>query len=243
MKDKEIDEILKQAAQAPHDVDPAVLDQVAKSIGSSLRPVRPPPPAWVLTTGMVSICIAVALAGAAKAGFLGVENLTIPERAVIFPSLGILIWMAAGTCVGEMTPGSRRRIAPGTLLGFGWILLLAVFAALFHDYRTDDFVSAGLVCLRAGLLVAIPAGFLGWLILRRGFAVNSIAAGLAGGTFAGLAGLTMLEFHCPQFQAPHVMLWHVAVVPISGAVGALLGWVLRSRAVDGTRKPASPKTT
>ena len=47
VKDKEIDQILKQAAQAPHDVDPALLDRVARSIGSSLRPVRPLPPAMV----------------------------------------------------------------------------------------------------------------------------------------------------------------------------------------------------
>jgi hypothetical protein len=50
------------------------------------------------------------------------------------------------------------------------------------------------------------------------------------GTLAGLAGVTMLELHCPNFEALHVMLWHTAVVPASGAAGALLGW-LRNRRV------------
>jgi hypothetical protein len=237
VKDREIDEILKHAAQAPHDVDPALLDRVASSIGSSLRPVRPLPPAWVLAGGLVLICAAVALAGAARAGTYGLQKLDVFERALIFPALGILISLAATTCVGEMIPGSRRRVPPGFLLGAGSLALLAIFAVLFRDYRTDHFVSRGLVCLAVGLLHAIPTGLASWLLLRRGFAVNSVAAGLAAGTLAGLAGVTMLELHCPNFEALHVMLWHTAVIPLSGAAGALLAWLLRFRAA-----PTAPRS-
>lgn len=226
MKDREIDEILKQAAQAPHDVDPALLGRVASSIGCSMRPVRPLPPAWVLACGLVLICAAVALAGAARSGFYGIQKLSVLESLLIFPTLGILIWLAATTCVSEMIPGSRRRVAPGWLLGAGSLALLAVFAVLFRDYGTDRFVSQGFVCLTAGLLHAIPAALASWLLLRRGFAVNSVAAGLVAGILAGLAGVTMLELHCANLQAPHVMLWHTAVIPVSAAAGALLAWLL-----------------
>jgi hypothetical protein len=229
VRDREIDEILKQAAQLPHDVDPALLDRVAKSIESSMRPVRPLPPARLLASGLVLICAAVALAGAARLGFYGIQKLSVLERALIFPTLGILIWLAATICVSEMIPGSRRRVAPGALLGVGSLVLLAVFAVLFRDYRTDRFVSEGVTCLTAGLLHAIPTALASWLLLRRGFAVNSVAAGLVTGTLAGLAGVTMLELHCANFQAPHVMLWHTAVMPLSGAAGALLAWLLRFR--------------
>lgn len=224
MNDREIDKILAQAAQAPHDVDPVLLDRVERSIGSSLRPVRPLPPAWVLAGGLILICAAVALAGAARLGFHGIQAMSVLERAVIFPALGILIWLAATVSVGAVIPGSRRRLAPGSLLAAASLALLIVFAVLFRDYRTDHFVSQGIVCLTAGLLHAIPAGLATWLFLRRGFAVNSIAAGLVAGTLAGLAGVTMLELHCGNFQAPHVMLWHTAVIPVSGAAGSLLAW-------------------
>ena len=222
MRDREIDEILKEAAQAPHDVETALLDRIAGSIGSSLRPVRPLPPAWLLVGGLVLICAAVALAGAARLGLYGIQRLSVLERALIFPALEILLWLAATAFVGEMIPGSRRRVAPGFLLVAGSLALLAVFAVLFHDYRTDRFVSQGLACLTAGLLHAIPAAFASWLLLRRGFAVNSVAAAMAAGTLAGLAGLTMLELHCPNFQALHVMLWHTAVMPLSATVGGIL---------------------
>jgi hypothetical protein len=230
VKDKEIDEILKRAAQAPQDVDPALLDRVAKSIGSSLRPVRPVPPAWVLAGELALICLAVAVAGAARAGFYGIQKLSILERALIFPALGILIWLGATATASEMIPGSRRRAAPGLLLGAGSLGLLVVFAVLFHDYRTEHFVSQGIVCLSAGLLHAIPAALASWFLLRRGFAVNAVAAGLVVGTLAGLAGVTMLELHCINLETLHVMLWHTAVMPVSAAAGALLGWTARFRA-------------
>jgi hypothetical protein len=223
MKDPEIDEILRRASQAPHEVYPALLDRIAGSIQPTVQPVRPLPPAWVLASGLMAICAAVAAAGAARLGFFGIQHLSALERALIFPALAILIWFAATACVAEMIPGSRRRMAPGSVLAVASLALLAVFAFLFRDYHTDHFVHQGVACLAAGLLHAIPAAIASWLLLRRGFAVNPVAAGLVAGTLAGLAGVSMLELHCANFEAPHVMLWHTAVIPVSAAAGALLG--------------------
>jgi hypothetical protein len=227
VKDWEIDEVLKQAAHSAPGVDPAVLDRVARSIGASLGPVRQLPPAWALAGGLVTIYAAVALAGAARLGLYGIQELTGLEDALIFPVLGILVCLAAVAFVGEMIPGSRRRVAPAVLPWAGSLALLAVFAVLFRDYRTERFVSQGVACLTAGLLHAVPAALASWLLLRRGFDVNSIAAGVAAGTLAGLAGVTMLELHCPNLQALHVMLWHTAVIPLCAAAGALLARAAR----------------
>ena len=41
--------------------------------------------------------------------------------------------------------------------------------------------------------------------------------------------MTVLELHCVNFEALHVLVWHTAVVPVSAAAGALVGWALRSR--------------
>jgi hypothetical protein len=119
--------------------------------------------------------------------------------------------------------------------------MLAVFAILFRDYRTDHFMSQGVVCLTVGLLHAIPVALASWFLLRRGFAVNPVAAGFVAGTLAGLAGVTMLELHCANFQAAHVMLWHTAVMPVSGAAGALVAWAARFRADPGAHERAAPK--
>jgi hypothetical protein len=227
VKDEEIDEVLTKTARAPHDLKPEMLQRVADSIKPSLRPVRPLPPTWVITSGLVLVCAAVAFAGAARAGFFGFEKMDLLERLLVFPALVLLAWTAGSEFVHTMIPGSRRRISPGGLLGFGSATLLAVFAFLLRDYQTDHFFSIGIACLLAGFVHAIPAALLAWLLLRRGFAVSSVSAGLVAGVLGGLAGVGMLELHCPNFQAAHVLVWHTAVVPLSGATGALAAWMLR----------------
>jgi hypothetical protein len=235
VKENEIDEILKQGSKGSEVVDPSILARIAKSIESTMKPVRPLAPTWMLAGGLALLCVAVAVGGAAKAGFHGIEKLSALERGVIFPGLLIFIALAAVSWVSEMIPGSGRVVSAKVLLAGGCAGMLAVFAAVFHDYHAEHFVAAGVVCLMVGLLHAIPAGVICWLVLRRGFAVDAVAAGLAAGTLAGLAGLGMLELHCANLEAAHVMVWHTAVVVVSGMVGAAIGWVVRFRGNGGSR--------
>ncbi len=229
MKEQDIDDILKKAAQAPQDIDPLVLERIGDAIKPTLRPVRPLPPVWLMAVGLVLLCAAVSLAGAARTGFFGIAKMNLLERSLVFPALGLLACLAAVSFVHQMIPASRLRVSPGALLTFSTVVLLAVFAPLFRDYQTDHFFSAGIACLLTGLLHAIPTGLLSWLMLRRGFAVNPASAGLVAGTLGGLAGVGMLELHCPNFQAAHILAWHTAVLPVSAALGALLGGNLRFR--------------
>ena len=176
MRDREIDEILKQAVRTPHDVDPALLDRIAGSIAPSLGPVRPLPPARVMAGGLFLICVAVATLGGALLGMHGIQRMSVLERALIFPALGVFLSLVATACLAEVIPGSQRRAAPGLLLAAGSVGLIAVFGLLFRDYRTERFVPQGIACLTAGLGLAIPAALGSWLLLRRGFAVNPEAA-------------------------------------------------------------------
>jgi hypothetical protein len=132
--------------------------------------------------------------------------------------------------VNEWTPGSPRRLSTGGLVAAFSVALAVVFALLFDDYRTENFVSAGLTCLSTGVLHAIPAALIGWWVLRRGCALDSVSAGLAVGALAGLAGLAVLELHCTNFEAVHVLVWHTPVVPVSAGFGAFTGWALRYNA-------------
>jgi len=232
MRDEEVDKVLQNASRIAPQVDAGLLKRIADSINPSLRPVRPLPPTWVLTGGMTLICAAVAVVAAACTGFFGIGKLGLWERVLIFATLGILVWLAGREFVSQLIPGSRQYLSPGALLAIGCAALLGVFALVFRDYRTDHFISAGVACLLTGLLLAIPAAFLSWLLLRRGFAVNPLAAGLAGGLLAGLSGVVMLELHCANFQALHVVVWHTAVLPLSAAAGALVGLALRRNSSD-----------
>jgi hypothetical protein len=59
---------------------------------------------------------------------------------------------------------------------------------------------------------------------QTGFAVNPVSAGFVAGAVGSLTGVTFLELHCPLFEAPHLLVWHTAVVPVSAMTGAALGW-------------------
>jgi hypothetical protein len=217
VRDEEIDDILGRT----HPVDAALIERVSASMGATLRPVRPVASRWVLASGLWVVSVGIAMAAALALGLDGIRKMDGAEMGAIFLALAIFTLFAALMSVGAMTPGGMRW-SPTRLLVLVIVAWIAVDAALFRDYQMVSFMPQGIPCLRAGLVVAIPAGAGGWLVLRRGFAVNRTAAGLAAGTLAGLAGLTMLEFHCPNFGAMHVLVWHTAVVPLSGLAGAML---------------------
>jgi hypothetical protein len=220
VRDGDIDDILKKAAEAQPDPDPALLDRIAASIQPNTRPVRPLPPPWVLACGLGLIGAATAIIVAALLGFHGIHAMN-DIQAVIFVGVAGLAGRAAMAWTAEMIPGSRRQEGPAALLALSCALLVALFAILFRDDLAEHFVSQGMACLKAGLMTAAPVGVAGWWLLRRGFAVNPASAALAAGTLAGLAGVAMLELHCPNFQTWHVLIWHTAVVPVSASVAVL----------------------
>ena len=240
MNNHEIDKLLS-GANVPEAPEPETLIRIADSIAGSMRPVRPLPPRWLLAGGVVLACAAVALAGAAGLGFFGIAQMSGFQRASVFVVLGILAIVAADELVNAMIPGSRRRLSSGTLFAIEGLCLSAVLAVCFRDYQTTRFIHAGLVCLMIGLLHAVVAGLMSWLLLRRGFAVNPVSAGLAAGTLAGLAGVGMLELHCPNFQAAHLLVWHLGVLLVSTGLGALCGWFAISS--FPTRRTAADRGT
>lgn len=223
MKDAEIDEVLK-SAPVPQGPDAEALHHITALLQSDMNPVRPLPASWVLSMASLMIAAAVALAGAARAGFFGFEKMDWLQRTVIFCTLGIYTWAAGSEFVNAMIPGSRCRMSPRRLLIMATVALAAIFALLFRDYHTQHFLSAGIVCLVIGVIHAVPVGLLTGLLLRRGFAVNPVSAGFLAGILGGLVGVGVLELHCPNFQAAHVLVWHTAVVPVCGAIGAFCVW-------------------
>lgn len=220
-------------------VDPALLVRVSAAMTASLQPVRPMAAAPVLALQLLSIAVVLAVAAAGMLGFSGIQKMDVAEIGSIFPALLIFTWLAALLSVAETTPGGLRWKNPevmdpvmrnrGMLPLVTMAIWIALAAMFFRNYDLGAFVPQGLNCLCAGLLTAVPTGTGSWLMLRRGFAVSPAGAGIAAGTLAGLAGLLMLEIHCPNFRAPHIMVWHTAVVPVSAVTGGLLAKIATRR--------------
>lgn len=234
MTDTQINAFLQEqarlAAQVP---DARLLHSIADSLPLRPKPVRPILSDGWLASGVFLACAFVAIGGGWRAGFNGLQKMDWLMRGNIFALEALLLWFAGTEFLRSMIPGSRRRLSSAGVLALCCILLLAVFGSLFREPRTADFIRSGIACLTTGFLHAIPAALLTWIVLRRGFAVSPLASGILAGTAAGLAGVGVLEFHCTNFEAAHVLLWHVAVVPLTAAAGAAVA--VFSRALSRLR--------
>lgn len=228
MRDGEIDDILKKAAESHPGPDPALLERIAGSLQPGMRPVRPLPSARTLELLLYLAALAISVIVAARLGMHGFAAMSGPQ-ILILAAIPILIARATVLTIAAMTPGSKPREAPVTLFAIACASLVALFAILFRDPPSGHFVPQGIACLMAGVATAIPAGLLAWWLLHRGFVVNLGAAALAAGTLAGLAGVAMLELHCPNFQTWHVIVWHTAVIPVSAALAFLVAKLVQIR--------------
>jgi hypothetical protein len=222
MTPEEIDKILAHAADRdlPRGPEPDAIGRVEAVILRDLRPVRPLAPAWVVTLGFVALFVAAAVAGASVLGMYGLRALSELQRGLIFPALLAAVWLAAVACARAMSPAGGSRLG-GLALSLAVAGFPILFAFVFEDYGMRNMVKEGVPCLIAGMVIAIPAGLAAAWILRRGFVLDWRAAGIAAGTLSGLAGLGMLELHCANLKAIHVIVWHVAVVLLSGMLGLL----------------------
>lgn len=226
MTDAKIDNALTRLAMPPRPVDPALLERIVRSVAGTVTPVKPLPPTWLLAGQLLLVSVLVPVAGAAGAGLDGIAVLLPWQRAIVLGSLGLLAGALARECVVRWIPGSRPRVSPAAALAGCCAALVLLYAVLFRDYRAEQFVAAGLACLKQGVIHAVPAAILGMLVLRRGFATRPVAAALIGGALAGLTGVAFLELHCSNVEAPHRLVWHAGVVPLSAALGALVAWLL-----------------
>jgi hypothetical protein len=225
MTPADIDKLLLEAADrsVSKEPDPNTIENAKAAIPRSFEPVSPLAPARFFVSLFMLLFVAVAAGGAAVLGMRGFPVLSWTQRVVISGVLLATAGIAAVASTREISPAGARRMARSAFVLTALILAVA-FAGLFHDYDASRFVTEGVPCLTAGLLFALPAALVIWLLLRRGFVLDWRAAGIAAGTLAGLSGIGVLEVHCPILKAPHVMFWHLAVVLVSGVAGFFLGW-------------------
>jgi hypothetical protein len=216
-------------AGSPPAFSPGVRDRVHNSIPATIARVQPLAPAvfWIIL--FLLLFAGIGVGAAARFGIYGWPVLNTAARTLIFSVLLVVSVWAAFATAHQMRPGSRTTRS-GVLLLLTVVSMEIVFFLVFDDYSLGHFLRAGLRCLGLGMLTAVPAGVLVWLLVRRGYILAPISAGCSIGAFAGLTGLFALELHCPILTIPHVAIWHAAVVAVSAAFGAAGGWIgIRTR--------------
>lgn len=229
MRDRELDELIDLPPLPPLPAD--CLKQIEAAVIADLKPVRPLAPPGVYFAAFAGIFIAIcALSCYCIAGQSGWDALGHLQRILVFIPLLAIASLLVFSIVRQMTPAARATRSTA-IFGAGlFVLLVAVITIVFHPIHESAFVRDGLGCFRIGILFAIPTAFLLALLLRRGSGLSPPLTGATAGGLAGLAGLTVLEIHCPNLDLFHIIAWHISVVLLSAIAGLMvLGVAFRRR--------------
>ncbi len=75
-----------------------------------------------------------------------------------------------------------------------------------------------------------------WLVLRRGAVLSPSMTGAATGLLAGLVGTSVLEIHCPNLDAWHILVSHLGVAVLCALAGLIIGLAteVKGYAVDSS---------
>lgn len=223
---------LSQPKELP---DQQRLNRVAAEITSSLRPVSPLPSDGKMMLFAFAFFIGAACLMTIPFGYDGFHNLSALQKFLYYATLAVLGIFFSLATVEAIVPGSKRRVNPALVVAGSVVLLAILSMVLFPQFGLEDFTAKGIPCLQLGLVCAAISFGLAILFLRKGYSVSPVWTSAVAGCFAGLAGVAVLALHCVQQNSPHVMVWHLGVMVISGLTGAALGyWLPRGEPAEAS---------
>lgn len=206
-----------------HLPSPATLQQIAEGMAADLRPVRPVAPASYFLGAFVGIFVAIVALGVYGLGALAIAVMTPLQTVAILSTLVIGTGLLASSLVHQMVPGSRHGISPRLLPVGITISLIVAIAVLFQFQHERDFWGNAWACIRVGTPIGVLAAVPFWLVLRRGAILSPTMTGAATGLLAGLAGASVLEIHCPNLDAWHILVSHLGVAILCTLAGLFTG--------------------
>jgi hypothetical protein len=210
---------------------PATLRQIAEGMATDLRPVRPVAPEHYFLGAFVGIFVSIVALGVYRLGAFAIAVMTPLQTAAVLSTLAIGTGLLASSLVHQMVPGSRHRISPRLLPVGITISLIVAIAILFQFQHERDFWGNAWACIRAGTPIGVLAAVPFWLVLRRGVILSPSMTGAATGLLAGLVGASVLEIHCPNLDAWHILVSHLGVAILCALAGLFTG--LTAEAIGG----------
>jgi hypothetical protein len=214
---------------------PATLRQITEGIATNLRPVRPVAPAHYLFGAFVGIFACIVVLGVYRMGACAIAVMTPLQTVAMLGALAVSAGLLAYSLVLQMVPGSRHTIPPRFLPVGITIALTVAVVVLFQFQHERNFWRNGSACIRAGIPLGVLAAVPFWLLLRRGAVLSPSITGAATGLLAGLVGTSVLEIHCPNLDAWHILVSHLGVAMLCALAGLVTGLsveIIGRRSVD-----------
>ena len=218
---------------------PVALHQIERGMVADLRPVRPVAPSRHLFAAFAGIFACFVAIGVYRMGAFAIAVMSPLQACAILSALAISTGLMAYSLANQMVPGSRHRIPP-RLLASGILISLAVAIVLLFQFQHEaDFWTGNWGCIRAGTPFAAVAAVAFWLVLRRGAVLSPAMTGAATGLLSGLVGTSVLEIHCPNLEARHILVAHFGVSLLCAMAGVAIGLaveIIGRRSFDRSRQ-------
>jgi MFS family permease len=213
---------------SPMDPSPATLRHIAEGMAANLRPVRPLAQTRYFIAAFVGIFVCIAAVAAYLLGAFAFEVMTTWQTSAILGALAIGAGLLASSLAHQMIPGSRHWISP-TLLPAGITLSLVVATVTLFQFQQDpDFWENAWICIRAGIPISVLAAVPIWVVLHRGAILSMGMTWAASGLLAGLVGTSVLEIHCPNLDARHILVSHLGVAVLCALAGLITGLTVQA---------------
>lgn len=198
---------------------PDRLLQIARSLQQDLRPVRPLWATHYFLCAFGAIFVLIVAFAAYRTGPFAISVMTPIQAGAILSALAASAGLLAYSLVHQMVPGSRHRLNQEILAPWVIVTLLLIVAGLFQFEDERNFWRTGWACLKAGTSFALLATAPFLLLLRRGAILSPRITGATAGLLAGLVGMSVLELHCTDLNAAHLLTWHLGVAVLGAITG------------------------
>ena len=210
----------------------ATLFQIAETIATNLRQARPVAPAHYFLRVFVGILACIVAFGVYRVGAFAIPVMTPLQTVAMMIALATSSGLLAYSLVHQMIPGSCHRFSPRLLPVIIMILLAIAITTLFQFQHERDFWGNASACIRVGIQIGALAAVPFCLVLRRGAVLSPSMTGTATGLLSGLVGTSVLEIHCPNLDAWHILVSHLGVAILCALAGLATGFTTEVNAVD-----------
>lgn len=209
----------------------AVQARIESALRQSLRPVSPLPSLATRTGQFLGLFVAIGVLKLATFGTAAFAQMNIGELVGQYiVTIGVALLLSL-SLAHAMTPDRLRRLSQAAAVTVGIALLVFGIILFAPSGGTRLFFADGWPCLRAGLLMALPAGLLVWGFVRRGAPLASPALGLTLGAAAGLLAAIVpnvsLKTCSHEDIVGHLLVFHGGAVLLSSVAGATIATAMR----------------
>jgi hypothetical protein len=217
------------ATSAPeHWADPELfpeaerLCQIKSAILADLTPVTPLASQRVLLATLLIIAAVILAAGSLLLGLRGWYAFEPEVNLWRLLPVWVGVSVLAAGITRQMAPSGSAPRAAIVWSSLAFTFLTAATCLGFDGYGEPRFFAIGLKCFGLASLHGVIAALFLWLVVRRGAILAPVLTGAMTGALAGFLSLAECELRCPSPNAYHLLVWHLPLVPLGVAAGALI---------------------